>query len=278
MHSNEKNFELNFRELEQSRALVDYIRSLADEFMQAFHLTHIWVSKDYFDGRYYHLTNDMIWKEDQVRHNHYRDFADRFYATLKANSQTPQLFMWQSQPSQKEDLMNKAYHYGLHSGFNIVIMQDDHLENYGFGSNRDIQELTHLLPTFDELKMFCLYLRENVHKTSLLQNPVLGNIGHSFSPLNSSLDCAKIPMPSFFTLQCNGREAKLSRREFVCLALFAHGYSIKECACHLHISPRTAEYHLNQIRSKYNNAPKLDLIKSFMSSTFAWIDPFALII
>lgn len=84
---------INHFELEWSRGLKEYIYQLADEFLKSFSLSHVWLSKDYFDGTYYHLTNDLVWKEDQVVNNHYRDFANVFYTTLNARTPKPQFFM-----------------------------------------------------------------------------------------------------------------------------------------------------------------------------------------
>lgn len=267
----------NHLELEQSRGLSSHINRLTNDFLTAFDLSHIWVSKDYFDGRYYHLTNDHIWKEDQVSNNHYADFANKFYTRLNGNDKKPQFFLWQSRPSPDDHLMEKAYHYNLRSGFNLIIMQEDHLENYGFGTSRNLDEIAHQLPSFKDIELFCLYLRENIHKTNLLNNPIMGNIGQCFSPSYAANNASTIPIPHLFSFQCKGREAKLTRREFVCLGLLSRGYAIKDSARVMNLSPRTVEFHLKQAKEKLNHPAKIDLINTFNASPLANIDPLLLL-
>lgn len=275
--NNMTNWDANHHELEQSRGLTSHINQLADDFLKAFDLSHIWVSKDYFDGRYYHLTNDHIWKEDQVSNNHYADFANKFYTRLNGNDHKPQFFLWQSSPSPDDQLMDKAYRYNLCSGFNLIIMQEDHLENYGFGSAKNLTEIAHRLPTIKDMELFCLYLRENIHKTKLLHNPIMGNIGQSFSPTYAINKTSTISIPHLFSFQCKGHEAKLTRREFVCLGLLSRGYAIKDSARVMNLSPRTVEFHLKQVREKLNHPPKIDLINTFNDSPLANIDPLVLL-
>lgn len=78
--------------------------------------------------------------------------------------------------------MDKAYHYGLRSGFNIIMMKEDHLENYGFGSAFGLNQILARLPSHQELEIFCLYLRENIHKSDIVRSLARGNIGQHFSP------------------------------------------------------------------------------------------------
>jgi len=269
--------DINYLELEQSRGLREHVFSLSDEFMKAFKLSHICITKEYFDGQYCHLSNDFTWKEYWVANNHYRDFARMFYTNLKGNTQKPQFFMWQSQPSHSADLMDYTYRYGIHSGFNIIIMQDDHLENYGFGSSLELMELINILPTQAELEMFCIYLRECIFKTNLLRDSVMGNTGFSFTPQNHKKRHAKIPLPQTFSLQCNGQENKLSHRELTCLGLLAQGYGQKDTAQLLNISHRTVEFHLTQVKLKFKNPSKSDLITTFRASHLGTIDPLFLL-
>lgn len=269
--------DVNYLELEQSRGLKEHVFSLSDEFMRAFKLSHIWVSQNYFNGNYIQLTNDLSWKQIMVDNNYLADFSKKFYTNLKAKIQKPQFFMWQSQLSSRQDLMDKTYRYGLHSGFNIVIMQDDYLENYGFGSSLELMELMSILPAQDELEIFCIYLRECIFKTNFLHNSVMGNTGVSFTPQNCEKKHARIPLPSTFSLQCNGLENKLSHRELICLGLLAQGYGQKDTAQLLNISYRTVEFHLAQVKLKFKNPSKSDLITTFRASPLGNIAPLFLL-
>lgn len=267
----------NYKEFSWSQSLQDRIQRLSRGFMEAFALSHVWVSRYYFDGRYLDITNDLTWKEIMVSNNHYADFITLFLTSLKAHRGKSMFFTWTGNPHQEGGLMNKIYDYGINSGFNILRIQGEYVENFGFGSSSGVLDILNKLPHREELDMFCLYLREEFLKMEESQQFVQGNTGVSFQPALMDGGYVHAPIPQYFTLECHRIQSKLTCREILCLAFFARGYSIKECAYYLGVSPRTTEYHLNQMRLKFGNAPKLDLIKSFSASPLACVDPFLLL-
>lgn len=70
-------------------------------------------------------------------------------------------------------------------------------------------------------------------------------------------------------VRVEGREITLSRREFQCLKLLAHGRRIKEIAMLLHISPRTVEDYITTSRNKINVSNSCSLINFY----WGYIEP-----
>ena len=59
----------------------------------------------------------------------------------------------------------------------------------------------------------------------------------------------------------NGKESFLSMRETQCICLLAKGFTAKEMARHLVLSPRTIETYLNQIKFKLSCHNRTSILK-----------------
>lgn len=268
---------LNQQEFNFSSSFANHLHQIASDFMNSFKLTHAFIGKSYFDGRYMDICNNLSWKKTMISNDYYKDFAKNFMLSLKADDKNLLFFTWQTDPKNPTPLLDHFWHHsGIVSGFNIMMINDDHIENYGFGSTHPIIELCNILPSRRELEMFCLYLREKILKTPALLNPVLGDTGQPFKPIVNSIGYRNAPIPKSFSFLCNGIDSKLSRREVVCLGLIARGYGQKDIASLMKIAPRTVEFHFTQIKSKYNNPTKATLITTFNASPLGNIDPLLL--
>lgn len=268
---------INKLELEQARSLSSHLHNLSNEYLEAYGLTHLWITKFYFDGRYLDITNDLSWKEIMMTNNHYNDFVKMCLEPLKPIASKSAFLMWGSHYTLSDELCDKVFQQGIHSKCDIITIHEDHIEIYGFGSSKSPLEFYAGLPSLTELEMFCLHLREGIFHDNTQQNLVLGNIGCSFIPPQPFKGYSMVPVPNSFSLSCDGRKAKLSRRELVCLGLLASGYSQKEAAQIMNISPRTIESHFNNIKNKLNNPSKIQLITSFNRSSLGGVDPFLLL-
>lgn len=267
---------LNQQEFNFSSSFAHSLHQVSAHFMATFKLSHIFVGKSYFDGRYMDICNDQSWKKVMIIHDYYKNFAKSFMLSLKAHNRKPLFFTWQMDPNHPEPMLDHfRQHRGIISGFNIMIINEDHVENYGFGSSLPLSEVYNNLPCREELEMFCLYLREKILLARNLQKPVLGDTGQPFKPqLTNTYN--PLLIPDSFSFVCNGIQSKLSRREVVCLGLIAWGYGQKDIAKIMSISPRTVEFHLTQIRAKFDAPPKATLLTAFGNSPLGNIDPFLL--
>ncbi|MBN2261064.1 MAG: response regulator transcription factor [Clostridiales bacterium] len=63
----------------------------------------------------------------------------------------------------------------------------------------------------------------------------------------------------------------LTSREFECLKLLARGHSFKTAASAMNISPKTIEFHLNNVKHKLRVYSKAKLIELFYQSELAWL-------
>jgi len=267
---------LNHQELKFSGSFADHLNEIASDFMNTFKLSHAFIGKSYFDGRYMDICNDLSWKKIMVSSDYYKEFAKGFMLSLKAFDRKPLFFTWQMDPNRPTPLLEHfRQHNSVVSGFNIMMINEDHIENYGFGSSRPLLEVCNNLPSRKELEMFCLYLREEILMSPALRNPIFGNTGQPFKP-QSANKYNHIRIPNNFSFLCNDIDSKLSRREVICLGLIARGYGQKDIARIMKIAPRTVEFHFTQIKTKYNNPAKAILITDFNNSPLGNIDPLLL--
>lgn len=269
----------NHRELNQARGLSQHLTNHTAEFLKAFGLTHAWIGKYYFDGRYVEVTNDLTWKEQMLEHNFYDDFVTNFIAPL-LHQQSKNLFLtWQTDLSSKIGLIHGIHDYGIFSGFNIIRVYPDHVENYGFGSTHNIQSVSCLLPSREDLDMFCLYIRENIWLADNFKAPLLGNIGKSFSP-TSFLGQPKgyrTSVPKTFSFECNNQTKNLSHQQIICLGLLAQGYGVKDIGRTMNLSPRTVEFYIAKLKYHFNDCSTSKLITTFNDSSLSCVNPHMLL-
>lgn len=265
----------NQLELDQARGLQQQVTSHTEDFLKTFGLTHTWIGKYYFNGRYVEVTNDLSWKGRMLEHDFYSDFVTDFIAPLMNQNSKSLFITWQTDLSSKIRLIHGIHDYGIFSGFNILKVYDNHVENYGFGSDKDILEVSCNLPNSEELEMFCLYVRECIWQTDTLKKPILGDTGKCFSVDANSLESKKytVPIPKSFSFNCNNHTGKLSRQLLICLSLLARGYGHKDIARIMGLSPRTVEFYLHKIKRQYNNPSTSELITTFNNSPLAAVNP-----
>lgn len=269
---------MNHQELEQARGLAQHTTTHTAEFLKSFGLTHAWIGKYYFDGKYVEVTNDLAWKGQMLEHNFYDDFVTNFIAPLM-NQKSKSLFLtWQSDLTSKIRLIHGIHDYGIFSGFNILKVCEDHVENYGFGSNKDILEVSCNLPSREELEMFCLYVKESIWQADMLKTPIRGEIGKHFTASAEVCDAKRYsaPIPKTFSFECNNKSGKLHRQQLICLGLLAKGYGYKDIARILDLSPRTVEGYIQKIKQQYNNPSTSELITTFNESSLASVNPYML--
>lgn len=265
----------NQLELEQAQGFREKIVALSQDFLDAFGLTHVWVAKMYFDGRYLDLTNDISWKEKMVHHQFYPELLKHNIEPLKLQNSKPIFSGWQADSSSHLRVYSEIYNHGIKSGVSMTITCSDHVEHYSFGSDKEILVVNGNLPNHDELMMFYLYLRESILQDKELQNPILGDSGYRYSITPESPESKRYiaQIPSSFSFTCNNRTGKLSRQKIICLSLLAKGLGHKEIALLLNLSPRTVECYINQIKNQYGNPTTSKLLSTFNDSPLAGINP-----
>jgi DNA-binding CsgD family transcriptional regulator len=266
---------VNRQELEFSQALGLKLQELTREFLTLFQLSHAFVGKDYFDGQFFNISSDLPWKKITAECDYHKDFTKKYLSNIKVTSEKSLLFMWERDSGNPTPVLDHIYsHSGATSGFNILIPKGDHFENYGFASTKPLAEVYNNLPSREAIEMFCLYLQDELLHSPSLNRPAFGYTGQHINPIQG--DDGQIPIPKAFSFTCNQRGVRITRQELLCLGLLARGYDLKDIARLLSISPRTVEFHLNQIKLKCDMPSKSQLLTSFNRSLLGRMDPFRL--
>lgn len=77
---------------------------------------------------------------------------------------------------------------------------------------------------------------------------------------NKNFDSRQLPISQDKTIFKNGKAIHLTEREAQCLHYLSQGKSAKETSTMLHISQRTVEFHLNNVKEKAGCRSKLELL------------------
>lgn len=250
--------EVNYLELNQARELKNHLFELSQEFLSFYNLSHIWVSKYYFDGRYMDITNDLSWKEKLLNHNLYQIFVRNFIEPLKVHNSKPHILYWQSSSTSSDSLLREISNHGVRSGLNVIKVNDDHIENYCFGSSKEILTISHHMPNQDKIEIFCKYLKENILSYGRLKNYILGDTGHRFD-LSYETNSFALPYNKKFS---SNNHPTLTHRQRECAILLSSGFNTKEIARILELSPRTIETHIEVMKDKLQSKNRVQLISS----------------
>jgi DNA-binding CsgD family transcriptional regulator len=100
----------------------------------------------------------------------------------------------------------------------------------------------------------------------LVSNKIAGTLGHCVNVTNAFSKLGMISSPltknsTTFPILNEAYEEHLSQRQRECLFFLLRGKTAKEIAKVLNISYRTVEFHINEIKTKFNCQKKSELIE-----------------
>ena len=163
-----------------------------------------------------------------------------------------------------------AKNHNIHHRLYIAEGRKDHVRLGGFAIDENKQSIFEFyLNSVDVLENFIVYFESKIetllskkknHKIIILpcfvEEPE-NNVLIKFE----GLDLAANFIPDTFSLSVRDKNIVLTRRELECLAFSLKGYSTKETAKILKISPKTIENRIYRTRNKLGHAPKVELRK-----------------
>ncbi|MDQ2994894.1 MAG: LuxR C-terminal-related transcriptional regulator [Pseudomonadota bacterium] len=176
----------------------------------------------------------------------------------------------EADPEKYHKLINCAGESKQYHALVIVDRQHDHYRMCIFSVSCNLQsvfnfylniitQLEHFIDYFehhaDELiESRCqdsLLLLPNYHRKVLLAEPDI-KVPINFKGLNFAIES-----PSKYL----NKNQRITQRQMECLALIAEGHTMKTAAKKMHISPRTVEMHLRNIKEKHHVNTKRQLIE-----------------
>lgn len=139
--------------------------------------------------------------------------------------------------------------------------EQQHIDIGRYGNNEIQIHLSTKKPLYDNHNQIigtiftCLPLHTNILHT-LFNNLLIANQG-----------------PGFYTIGGLYDQFKLSKRESECLFFIIRGMTAKDVAQKLHLSPKTVEFHIEQIKQKLSCSKKSELIEKAINLGFIFNIP-----
>lgn len=174
----------------------------------------------------------------------------------------PYYFLWNARND--SDFSRPMLNMKLWNGFNVYMRDDGCLELFVFMTDPDNDHFqNHCLNHITEIECLTHYFKNKFNHIIKNEEFFLAHFNGMFEHTNTEIDfniedVLNIKNVPFLT----GKDlCFLTKKESLCVSLFAKGFTCKEVAQKIHISPRTVETHLNNIKIKSGIHHKSDLIK-----------------
>lgn len=254
-----------------SQQVTPHILGLCKFFIEPLGLTTFGYKRVYDTGEYLFISTNLRWSQYHYQHIH--NHGTFFEQAMKAaHINQSHKTLWP--PASQDHFLQSLNHFGMWHGINFYKKQANYLELWTFSTSQENGNISSLylntLPYFEEfIRHFTLKAREIIDthdpcrlaKIEFIKEP-------SSVPLSGASNLSdiisQIKIPKVLVEGSQGIVA-LTARESDCTKLLSLGKSLKEIAHILGLSPRTVEFHINQVKRKtgcHSKSKLLQLIQS----------------
>lgn len=164
--------------------------------------------------------------------------------------------------------MNDAYNFNIGDGILFSYRYHTYIELISFATKKeDIPALNILLSNIDMLEKFIVYFKEqgsNLIIKAENERIIVPEVMRGFDTTNTNLKLNSKRRAFFLeTIGYGSKLKNLTKREKEVLYSSSHGMTAKEIARKLHISPRTVETHIDNMKVKLSCQNKMQLTEIF---------------
>ncbi len=168
------------------------------------------------------------------------------------------------EPDNRDVLCMKLHDFDIWNTLCVYKKNNDFIEGFYFaGTKENLNIINFFLNNVVDFDNYIFYLKNyffnSINKDTIDQLLLPTILKESFSPLPNFLENGGI-------LYKEGETILLTAREAECLHYFSQGYTIKEIAKTLNLSPRTIETFINKLKNKMGVYYKSDLIKVYFEN------------
>lgn len=173
-------------------------------------------------------------------------------------------------PEKYDEVISKATEYAIYHRLCFVERCDNYYRACTFGVSNSAKSIfAYYINIMCQLEKFIKYFEIKVEELFPEKNQentiILPNYHNKILPNNQKIDPVlvdlKLDVSEKIDKYSFSDNAALTTRENDCLSLIAQGYTMKIAARKLHISPRTVEQHLRNIKDKYGLTTKNQLVE-----------------
>ncbi len=186
-------------------------------------------------------------------------------------------FLRIGEPDRQNVFLSSLYDLDIWNTLSLYQKTGSCVEAFYFTSTRDnrgiIQEYTNNMILFERFSLYFKGKFSDIISEEELKRASSTTVSSEIFEKNAHVSLQEeqeiknfisdTPIPKFF-LNIDGKDIVLSAQEFKCLALLSRGKTAKEIGLILHLSSRTVESYIENVKHKVNVNSRSQLINLFM--------------
>jgi len=247
----------------------DKIAKTTSPLQDHFHVTCIDYIKIYDNGKFSYLTNRPECAEYYATEQLFR--ADPYFR--HPNTQRTGLFLMENVDSVEFQKNNQKISEQFNIHFPLIYAEKpgNLIELFCFSGDQPRALQTLYLQYPELLKIFIGHFKKELsdllrqmEEESFSLIDLQGDLFYEHLPRSPDIQTESLHdyLISLGKASAIQKASSLSRRERDCLRLLIHGHSAKDSAMELHLSPRTVESYLENIKNKLNCHSKRELLST----------------
>lgn len=264
-----KNYrDLNFFALDFNKTMAKEVEKVAKPLFMSFNLTNFGYVKIYNNGEMLRLSTDENWTKKYFENLFYNDI--NFYDLQNIHENDSQVHVIYKEPKTKH--FKALYENNI---WNIFIKYErfkDFCNVWFFAADKENESILDFYINHQNvLKHFMLYFRDNF--SELIKNPPAHSLIKTHVPLSHQTEKEERRLYDFFSKTeikkyYLAEDFYFSKKETECLFHLSCGKTLKEIAHVTHLSPKTIEFYINNMKRKTGCTFRSQLINLFREKGF----------
>jgi DNA-binding CsgD family transcriptional regulator len=218
----------------------------------------------FLDGSRINLMTQGAWLEHFYNNKLY---LDGLFESSPKNYQSG-YFLWLGLLNQKVFYEASKY-FNIDNGITIIDRQQDYCDFYCIGSTRDNNQAANFyINNIEFLQKFTSHFKQaakDIISAAEKDKIILPEfeLMAQKTPAYPYFDNKKADF-TFGVSALESQDGKLSQRELACIQLLAKGYTFKEIAKFMNLSPKTIETYITRAKNKFNCRNKTELVAHYL--------------
>lgn len=243
---------------EFNKETLSFISKICQPLKTNFDFDLITYRRFYNNGQLLYLFNHPQWMSFVLEKELW--ITTKFQEKIKLINEIPSIHsIWDEKYLAQDKIYQALFEHNIWNGLSIYKKFEHYIETFAFATTKENTSIINFyIENMAVIERFILYFREQIQPLiRKLDSRIL--IPFEIHPLIKTSNI-KLGIDSFFantpinriTLNINGTDHTLSRREIECLIPTIKGKTSKEVARILGLSPRSVEKYIDNIKEKFH--------------------------
>lgn len=254
----------NLLSLHFNLSCAPLVEALCEPLFNSFGITHFGCLRILENGQVLRIANNQEWTQKYFEREFFND--ETLYDMSDVSEEKGRLLLLsgKAQGAHQETLCKD---FGIWNALAIYDKSNEYGDHWFFGASRDNQQIINFyINNLDVLQHFILYFKDKIsHLFDTKDSSKL--ISTKICPLKKKYEKEENIQNFMNEIRYNKYHLEgqysgtfLSKREAECLLYFSQGRTMKEIAARIHLSPRTIETYINNIKNKVGCHTKGELV------------------